>query len=259
MLFNSVTFLLFFPIVVLLYYLLPHRNRWWLLLIASYYFYMTAKPEYGLLLLSSTTIAYAAGIVTDTTRNPLIRRITFIGQLVVLLGMLFVFKYLNFFSHSVEVMAQGWGLQFAAPSIEMELPVGISFFTFQLLSYVIDVYRRELKAVRHFGHLALYVSFFPQLVAGPIERSTSLLPQFLEARRFDGRRVARGLGLMLWGFSLKVVVADRLAIVVDQVYNNASSYQGYALVLATFFSAIKFSATSRGTVTSPLGLERSSG
>jgi D-alanyl-lipoteichoic acid acyltransferase DltB (MBOAT superfamily) len=155
------------------------------------------------------------------------------------LGLLFTFKYFNFFNNSIEVIFSQFNLFYDSPTFQLLLPVGISFYTFQTLSYSIDVYRGERKAEHHLGYFALYVSFFPQLVAGPIERSTRLLPQFFKKHEFNAQRISDGLKLMLWGFFKKVVIADRLAVLVNQVYNNSNSYDGAPLLLATYFFAFQ--------------------
>lgn len=239
MLFNSLHFVFFFPLVVAIYFSIPQRYRWGLLLAASYYFYMCWKAEYIFLIILSTVIDYYAAnrMGKQSTRRE--RRPYLILSLVANLGLLFAFKYFNFFSESVRVLFDSVNIFYDAPAFDLLLPVGISFYTFQTLSYTIDVYRDQRKPERHFGVFALYVSFFPQLVAGPIERSTRLLPQFFEKHEFDYRRVTDGLKLILWGFFKKVVIADRLAVVVDQVYNNPYNYEGVSIIVATYFFAFQ--------------------
>ena len=239
MLFNSLEFLFFFPLVVLFYFLIPHKFRWIFLLAASYYFYMCWKAEYILLIIASTIIDYFAGVKMGQQTSILKRRKFLLLSLASNLGLLFTFKYFNFFNDSLEVLFNQVNIFYDSPTFKLLLPVGISFYTFQTLSYSIDVYRGERKAEKHFGYFALYVSFFPQLVAGPIERSTRLLPQFFEKHEFNAQRVSDGLKLMLWGFFKKVVIADRLAVLVNQVYNNAESYDGISLLLATYFFAFQ--------------------
>lgn len=238
MLFNSLDFLLFFPVAFLIYRLLPHRFRWILLLIASYYFYMSWRVEYAVLILFSTVVDYYAAIFMEKEEVGG-RKKWLWASLASNLGLLFFFKYHNFLSGSVNEVfqASGWALQI--PYHEFLLPVGISFYTFQTLSYTIDVYRGEKKAERHFGIFALYVSFFPQLVAGPIERSTRLLPQFFEQKTISRSDISDGLKQMIWGFFKKVVIADRVALLVNQVYSSPESYPGFASILATFFFAIQ--------------------
>ncbi len=239
MLFNSISFLIFFPIVVVLYFLIPHKYRWIFLLVASYYFYMSWKPEYIILIIASTLIDYFAAIQMEKQNEKKKKKKFLALSLISNLGLLFSFKYFNFFSDSFKIALNEFNIFYDSPTFQLLLPVGISFYTFQTLSYSLDVYRGKKKAEYHLGYFALYVSFFPQLVAGPIERSTRLLPQFFEKHEFDSRRVSNGLKLMLWGFFKKVVIADRVAVLVNQVYNNAGNYDGVTLLLATYFFAFQ--------------------
>jgi len=239
MLFNSVHFLLFFPLVVGIYFALSHRFRWILLLAASYYFYMCWKPEYVILIIASTLIDYYAARRMARCPARKSRRLYLILSLVSNLGLLFAFKYFNFFSESARVLFGQINIFYDAPVFQVLLPVGISFYTFQTLSYTIDVYRGKKQPESHLGIFALYVAFFPQLVAGPIERSTRLLPQLRKRHDFDYTRVTDGLKLMLWGFFKKVVIADRVAVVVNQVYNNPQSYEGTAIIIATYLFAFQ--------------------
>jgi len=239
MLFNSIEFLIFFPAVVILYFAIPHRFRWGLLLAASYYFYMSWKPEYLILILVSTLIDYYTGLQMGKATTRAGRTKFLLLSLVTNLGLLFAFKYFNFFNDSARAIFNQLNIFYNVPEFQVLLPVGISFYTFQTLSYAIDVYRGQKEPETHLGIFALYVAFFPQLVAGPIERSTQLLPQFYQPQQFDYRRVSDGLKLMMWGFFKKVVIADRLAIYVDQVYSNPGDYQGLPLIIATYFFAFQ--------------------
>jgi alginate O-acetyltransferase complex protein AlgI len=239
MLFNSLHFLVFFPIVVAIYFSLKARYRWIFLLLCSYYFYMCWNPKYIVLILFSTMIDYIAGLQMEKQTKPRIRQLFLIASLCSNLGLLFLFKYYTFFSQSVLAMFNQFNIFVDFPAFDFLLPVGISFYTFQTLSYTIDVYRGKKRAERHLGIFALYVAFFPQLVAGPIERSTRLLPQLFEKKRFDYQRVSDGLKLMLWGFFKKVVIADRLAVMVNSVYNSAHDFTGIPLIVATYFFAFQ--------------------
>jgi len=242
MLFNSIEFLIFFAVVITAYFILKSKHRWILLLAASYYFYMSWNPAYIILIILSTVVDYFAGLKMGTTDDKSKRKKYLFGSLFINLGMLFFFKYYNFFNDSITYLIKEVSiLQYGGvlPTFDLLLPVGISFYTFQTLSYTIDVYRGKKEPERHFGIFALYVSFFPQLVAGPIERSTRLLPQFKEEYEFDYVRVTDGLKLMLWGFFKKVVVADRLAIFVNGVYNDVQGAEGIPLILATVFFAFQ--------------------
>jgi D-alanyl-lipoteichoic acid acyltransferase DltB (MBOAT superfamily) len=232
MLFNSLTFLLFFPIVALTYFLIPQKYRWMLLLLASYYFYMSWKPEFIILIIISTLVDYISGkqIYGSRTRR---RKQFFLGlSLSVNLGLLFTFKYFNFFSGALGDFLQAISIPFDPVTVQLILPIGISFYTFQTISYTVDVYRGKIKPEKHLGVFAVFVSFFPQLVAGPIERAKNLIPQFYEKHKPDFNRITIGLGIMLWGMFKKVVVADRMAVLANSVFNNPTSYTGWPIVIA---------------------------
>ncbi len=210
-----------------------------MLLAASYYFYMCWKMEYILLIFAATLINYLCGLRMGQASDKGRRKKYLVLSLATSLGMLFAFKYLNFLNESVKQAFSRFNLVYHVPMLKLLLPVGISFYTFQALSYTIDVYRGRKESERHIGIFALYIAFFPQLVAGPIERSTNLLPQFRQRGNLDYQNLREGLLLVLWGMFKKVVIADRLALYVDQVYNNASGYQGLPLIVATYFFAFQ--------------------
>jgi D-alanyl-lipoteichoic acid acyltransferase DltB (MBOAT superfamily) len=239
MLFNSFQFTVFFLIVVGLYFAIPHRYRWIMLLAASYYFYMCWKVMYIFLIIGSTLICYLTGLQMSKQPDQKSKKPYLWMCLAANLGILFFFKYFNFFSQSAMEIFQAWHIHYNAPVFDVLLPVGISFYTFQALSYIIDVYNDRVQAERHLGIFALYVAFWPQLVAGPIERTHHLLPQFREKHAFDYKRVTDGLRLMLWGLFKKVVIADHLATYVNQVYNHVNDYQGMPLIMATAFFAVQ--------------------
>ncbi|MFH2036260.1 MAG: MBOAT family O-acyltransferase [Candidatus Zixiibacteriota bacterium] len=239
MLFNSLQYLIFFPLVVAIYFSIPHKYRWAMLLAASYYFYMCWKAEYIILIIVSTLIDYFAGIQMGKKSNKKSRKLYLLLSLFSNLGLLFAFKYFNFFSDSMREIFHTFNLFYNMPLFNVLLPVGISFYTFQTLSYTIDIYMGKREPERNLGIFALYVSFFPQLVAGPIERSTRLMPQFFEKHNFEYQRVADGLKLMLWGFFKKVVIADSAAVVVNQIYNNPHDYTGLPIWIATYLFAIQ--------------------
>ena len=237
MLFNSIAFLLFFPAVCLLYFSIPvHwlRARNLLLLAASYYFYMNWQPAYALLLLTSTVLTYLAAIGIQAFRTQRLKQLCLVSSLVLNLAILFLFKYYNFLASNIEYVLQSTGLAIDLPEFTLLLPVGISFYTFQALGYSIDVYRGTTKVECDFPTYALFVSFFPQLVAGPIERSNNLLPQFREQHRFSSDTFMAGFRLMLWGYFMKLAVADRCALYVDSVFNNIEMHNGGAYLLASF-------------------------
>jgi len=235
MLFNSLQFVVFFPIVIILYFLTPYKKRWILLLIASYYFYMCWKVDYIILIMISTLIDYICSNKMSQINEKIKRKKWLLLSIFSNLGILFGFKYFNFFSENIQSLFNHYNIFYEMPFFNVLLPVGISFYTFQTLSYTIDVYNGKTGAQKHLGVFAVYVSFFPQLVAGPIERSNHLLPQFFRKHDFSYNRVKSGLQKMLWGFFKKIVIADNLAILVDGVYNNVGNYNGLALIVATIF------------------------
>lgn len=239
MLFNSFQYLLFLPIVVLLYFATPIRVRWVVLLTASYFFYMCWNVKYALLIFLSTVITYLSGILIEKASTIKIKKLWVALSFSSNLGILFIFKYFNFVVDSIQEIFNSFGVVESLPTINLLLPVGISFYTFQALSYTVDVYRGELKATKHFGKYALFVSFFPQLVAGPIERSKTLLTQFDEVKRFNYIKAKNGFVLILWGMFKKVVIADRLAMLVNTVYNDVGSFSGLEYILATVFFSIQ--------------------
>lgn len=239
MLFNSLHFLIFFPIVTALYFLLPHRFRWAWLLAASCYFYMVFKPLYILILAFTIGIDYCAGILIAGAEGKR-RKAYLVASIVANVGVLAFFKYYNFFNQSWVDLLQITGTSLPTPPmLNILLPIGLSFHTFQSLSYTIEVYRKKYPAERHLGIFALYVMFYPQLVAGPIERPQNVLWQFKEKHYFEYNRVVSGLQLMLWGLFKKIVIADRLSPFVNEVYNQPHSYEGISLIVATVFFAFQ--------------------
>ncbi len=253
MLFNSLHFLVFFPIVVCLYYLVPSRFRWALLLAASYYFYMSWKAEYALLVVASTLIAYMGGLLIARTPDKARKRHILTGALGILVAILFVFKYFNFFTANLSSLLNLLQVDYSIPALSVLLPVGISFYTFQKISYLVDVYRGHVPAEKDLGIFALYSCFFPQLVAGPIERAGHLLPQFKKEHRFVTDDFFKGLKWILWGMFLKVVIADRVAIIVNQVYNNLEEYTGLPLWIASYAFSIQLYADFAGYSVIALG------
>jgi D-alanyl-lipoteichoic acid acyltransferase DltB (MBOAT superfamily) len=239
MLFNSMRFLFFFIIVMGMYFAIPYRFRWILLLGASYYFYISWKPAYVILIIITTLITYYAGLRMAKIATKSKRKTVLILSLFFNLGCLFVFKYYNFFNDSLRVVLQHYNLFYGNPALNVLLPIGISFYTFKNLSYAIEVYRGDQPPEKHLGYYALYVAFFPQLLAGPIERAKRFLPQLIGKCDFDYWRVTNGLKLMLWGLFQKMVIADNLAPLVDAVYNDPTHHSGVGLVLATLFFAFQ--------------------
>jgi D-alanyl-lipoteichoic acid acyltransferase DltB (MBOAT superfamily) len=255
-LFNSIKFLFFFPIVVTLYFALPYRLRWMLLLAASCYFYMCWKAEYILLLFCSTSIDYWAALQMSHTAVPAHRKRYLLLSLFSNLGILFAFKYFNLFNETARALFNQFNLFYGVPAFELLLPVGISFYTFHALSYTIDVYHGIRQPEKHLGMFMLYVTFFPQLVAGPISRAHTMLPELYKKYDFDAQRVVSGLQLMAWGFFKKMVIADRLAVVVDTVYADPTQFSGPALVVATYFFAFQIYCDFSGYTDIAIGASR---
>lgn len=237
MLFNSLQFLIFFPLVCIIYFILrSNKSRIPFLLIASYYFYMNWNPTYAILILTSTLLTYLCGIFVEKYNKEKHRKKLFLTiSLIINFSILFVFKYFNFINDSVFSIMEYFGIRWNVPNLDVLLPVGISFYTFQAVGYSIDVYRGTIKAEKSFITYALFVSFFPQLVAGPIERAKNLLPQFHEEHKFNYNNAVEGLKLMLWGFFMKICVADTLSEYVNAVFNNVEHHNGTSLILATIF------------------------
>lgn len=256
MLFNSIEFLFFFPIVTLLYFILPHKFRWSLLLLASCFFYMFFKPIYILILFFTIIIDYFAGILIESTADKKQKKLCLIASLIANIGVLAVFKYYNFLNENISGLAGLFGYKNHIPYLSILLPIGLSFHTFQAMSYTIEVYRGKQKAERHFGIYALYVMFYPQLVAGPIERPQNILHQFHEKHYFKYENMVRGLRLMLWGFFIKLVIADRLSIAVNHVYNNPHDKEGLTLIIATVFFSFQIYCDFAGYSTIAVGLAK---
>lgn len=238
MVFNSLVFVAFFIVVTTFFFVLPHKYRWLLLLAASCYFYMYFLPIYILILGFTIVVDYFAGLYIAKTEGSK-RKLWLICSLIANIGVLAFFKYYNFLNYNITVLLGDFGYNNPIPHLDILLPVGLSFHTFQAMSYTIEVYRGHQKPEKHFGIYALYVMFYPQLVAGPIERPQNILHQFYEKKYFDYDRVVSGLKLMLWGFIKKLVVADRLAIYVDAVYNNAEHHSATSMMIATIFFAFQ--------------------
>lgn len=236
MLFNSLQFLYFFVAVTILYYVFDYRYRWILLLAASCYFYMAFVPIYILILGFTIVIDYFAGIFIENAQGR--RRKIFLScSIIANIGVLAIFKYYNFLNENLSLLLGSFHLSNPIPILTILLPIGLSFHTFQAMSYTIEVYRGNQKAERHFGLYSLYVMYYPQLVAGPIERPQNLLPQLKIEHKFDYEQVTSGLRLMAWGFFKKVVIADRLVVVVNNVFSNPYHFNGISLAIASFFFA----------------------
>ena len=237
--FNSLQFLIFLPVVLGLYWLTPQKVRWVLLLAASYYFYMSWNAWLVFLIAGTTLVSYLAGIAIERTEKRSVRRLFLVLTLVVCIGILIFFKYFNFLLGSVISFLNLFALDIKSFSLDLILPIGISFYTFQTLSYVIDVYRGTVKAEKHLGYYALFVSFFPQLVAGPIERPGDLIPQLKAKHRLNREDTFCGLRIMAVGFFYKCVVADFVATYVNNAFFNAEGANALSVLLAGFLFTVQ--------------------
>lgn len=236
MLFNSFEFAVFFPIVTILFFLIPHKFRWFLLLLSSCIFYMYFKPEYILILALIIVVDYVAAIKIDNEEKKHRKKLWLTISLIANLGILFVFKYFNFFIENLNWAFQQIGSGKSFDTIKILLPIGLSFHTLQAMSYTIEVSRGKVKPEKNFGIYALYVMFYPQLVAGPIERPQNLIPQFHKVQKFSYQNARMGMLLIAWGLFKKVVIADRLASFVNQVHSMPNDfYSGIPLVIAYIF------------------------
>lgn len=252
---NSIQFLVFFPVVAIAFYILPHRWRWVLLLAASYLFYLSWNPEYLVVLLSITVIGFLSGLwLAGEVRQP-VRRIILIGSLFACLGILFFFKYFELSNLTLHAIAGWLGISYLQ-GIRIVLPLGISFFTFQTISYILDVYRGVARPEKHAGIYALFIAFFPHLTAGPIARANQLLPQFRTIHSPEYERIVSGLQRMAWGFFKKLVIADRLALLVNTVYGDPTAYTGAALILATYAFAFQIYCDFSGYADIAIGAAR---
>ena len=242
MLFNSIDFAIFLPIVFILYWFLTNKNlklQNLLIVVASYLFYGWWDYRFLLLILFSTIVDYSVGIGLLKQENKTKRKILLGTSILVNLGFLGFFKYYNFFLDNFITAFSFFGTEIKANSLNIILPVGISFYTFQTLSYSIDVYKRKLEPTKDFIAFSAFVSFFPQLVAGPIERARNLLPQFYKKRTFDYSKAVDGMRQILWGLFKKIVIADNCAVFADQIFNNSHDYSGSTLVLGAIFFAFQ--------------------
>lgn len=261
MLFNSYSFLLFFPVVVFAYFMIPKRYRYIWLLAASYYFYMGWNAKYALLLLTSTLITYVSGLLLagvsdrweESERKQRVKKVIVGISFVSNVSILFFFKYFDFAIVNINRILGAFKVEMLTTHFDVLLPVGISFYIFQALSYTMDVYRGETEAEKNVLRYALFVSFFPQLVAGPIERSKNLLKQLKEQHDFNYHQMCEGLLLMTWGYFLKLMIADRIAIFVDNAYSMSTDYDGCYLLLASLLFAIQIYCDFAGYSTIAVG------
>ena len=233
MLFNSWQFFVFLTVVFALYWISSKNKRWIIILIASYFFYMFEIPQYGILLLIITVVSYLSALLIGKTESEVLKRRVFAASVVLILAVLFVFKYFNFFSCTIAGIANALITKkhYDAITLNLILPVGISFYTFQAIGYVADVYCERVMAEKHFGIYAAFIAFFPQLVAGPIERSDNLLKQIKSSPSFSEEKAYLGIKLIIWGFFKKLVIADNINLYVKNVFENPHYYKGFVLLM----------------------------
>ncbi len=258
MLFNSIEFLIFFPIVTLLFFVLPHKYRWFHLLAASCIFYMFFIPQYIFILLVTIVIDYVAAIWIAKTDGKKRKRYLVIS-VVSTCAVLFVFKYFNFFNDNMLLLSQKMGFYYPKNVVSFILPIGLSFHTFQSLSYVIEVYRGHQKPEKHFGIYSLYVMFYPQLVTGPIERPQNLLVQLRQEKTFSYENLSHGLRLILWGLFVKMVVADNIGAYVDQIYAKPESFNSLSILNGLFFYSFQIYCDFFGYSTIAIGCAKTMG
>lgn len=254
MLLNTFPFLVFFVFVFVLYWKIYKKGQWLILLLASYYFFGSWKPAYlGLILLTTVINYFSAQAIC---RFPKRKKQLLVLALLFDLGVLFFFKYLNFFTYSLDQFTNLWHLKVYLPQFKLLLPIGISFYTFQTIGYMLDVYKGKVKPEKHLGYFALFVCFFPQLSAGPIERAGELLPQLKKTHHYEYLQVVSGLKLFSFGLFKKLVIADNLAIVVDRVFNSLPNYQGFSLVVAVLLFSWQIYADFSGYTDMSRGVAR---
>lgn len=244
--FTSFIFLCFFALVFIIYYILPQKIRWVWLLITSYLFCISADIKFGLILLLATVISFLCGILIERSEKRSTKKAYMLVGIILNAGLLFLFKYLNFFIGSLSGLLELAGINWSVGAVSLFLPLGISFYTFQTISYLIDIYNDVIKPERNLGKYALYVAFFPKLIAGPIERGANLLPQIYHPKPFEYQRLVDGLVRIIWGFFKKLVIADRLAVIVNTVFASPNDFFGPTLAVAvlsfSFQVYIDFSA-----------------
>lgn len=246
MTFTSFGFLIFFPAVIIIYYLLPEKYRRWFLLLASYYFYINVKPVYAVLLAGITLVTYAFTISIGRAKTARNRKLLLVLDIIITLLPLFFFKYYNFVNTGIYGLLNTAGIRWPLPEISFILPVGISFYTFMALGYAIDVYHEEIKPEKNLGIVALFLSFFPTVLSGPIERASNMFPQFSGKLQFDYGKVVKGFQFMIWGFFMKLVVANRIAIFTHFIFRDVAHNSGSSLFLGVLLYPIQVYADLGG-------------
>jgi D-alanyl-lipoteichoic acid acyltransferase DltB (MBOAT superfamily) len=256
MLFNSIQYFLFLLIVFILFNVAPHKYRWILILVASYIFYMVWNPLYALLIAFVTFTAYIFAIFIYKENKPDKRKYYLISSLLINLSLLFVFKYWAFFNNSIYSVLNYFDISYNKPILNILLPVGISFYIFQAISYTVDIYRKNTKLENNFFKMALYLSYFPHLVAGPIVRSSTLIPQLSFSKKFNPEYFYSGMQMILWGLFKKVIIADNLSSYVDAVFNNATHHNGTTFLIATYAFAFQIYCDFSGYTDIAIGTSR---
>jgi len=239
MVFTSFNFLIFFPAVIVIYYILPKNFRWVFLLVASYFFYINISPVYTLLLAGVTTVTYLFTRWIEKTETEKKKKLIFLLGIILTLFPLFFFKYFDFLNQSIFALLSVFGLRWPLPKLGLLLPVGISFYTFMALGYLIDVYNENIEAEKNPGIVALFLSFFPIVLSGPIERAGNMFSQFKAKTIFNYKKAVKGLQLILWGYFMKLVIADRLAIYLSAIFSNSEHHSGTSLLFATLLYPIQ--------------------
>ena len=256
MLFTSLNFLLFFPSVLLLFYLTPLRYRWITLLAASYFFYINIKPVYALLTACITVSTYIFTQLIDRTEGERKKKAYMTINIILVLLPLMFFKYFHVINSHILFFIESYNLRWPLPEIKFLLPLGISFYTFMCIGYTIDVYNEKIRAESNIGLLALFVSFFPLILSGPIERAGNMLPQFRDFKPLKYENITAGMKMMLWGYFMKLVVADRIGIYVDVVYGNISLHNGSSLLIASVLYPFQVYADLGGYSLIAIGVAR---
>ncbi len=237
--FTSSIFVLFLIIVFSVYWAIPNKYRWFLLLVSGYYFYMSWNVKYAILIFITTFVSWICALLIEKSSQPRTKKWILAAAVVICFGILFVFKYFNWFFSELNTFFSWFGIPFQPITLMLLLPVGISFYTFQTMSYVVDVYRGEVEAERNLGIYAAFVVFFPQLVAGPIERSRNLLCQIKGDHSFHADRALDGAKLLLWGYFKKLVIADLAAKYVNQIYGDLHSFAGFGCMMAILMFTVQ--------------------
>ena len=248
MLFNSLAFAIFMPIVFLIYWALPHRFRWMALLAANCYFYLSWEPRYILVILFTTAVSYFCALLLERAQSAKQKKALLTAGILLTLSLLLIFKYTNFALGSIFDLLRFFAIPVHETTLKLVMPIGISFYTFQMVGYIADVYKGKISAERNLGKYALFVSFFPNILSGPIERAANMLPQFEEEKKFDYDGAVYGLRLILLGFLKKMIFADSMSRYVDVIFNNVTDYTGLSfivvIILYTFQIYCDFSGYS---------------